>query len=569
MPPAAAAAAPNEVVENGIHPAAESKDSPISSFYAGRSVFITGATGFCGKVLVEKLLRSCPDVKTLYILCRVKKGQEPHERVDALLQTSFFDRAKKENPGCEKRVKAVAGDITEDGLGMSYDMRSELIANVSVIIHVAATIRFTERIKLATKMNIIAVQQIIALARALEECAAVVHTSTAYSHTYQKECTEDFNSVSHEPDELIKLLDCTSDDVADAATPALIKRHPNTYTFTKNCAEDVIRQGHVDGIPVSIVRPSIVTQTWREPYVGWTDTFAGPPGLLTAAGSGMMRIIPGAKNCKLDMVPVDTVANFLIVAGWHTYMRCRKSPDSKLYQLPSPIFNATSSSDNPSTCGSWVTAINASWHKYPMEARLARRPSLAIMNLEGSSAQDTWGWRVWVFKYWQMASHWFPGYLLDIAALASGQKAFSTGVYKKIGKIMSDYEFFLTNEWEWPNENCKRVQNVMTEHDRRKFNICLKTLHWPTYIEKMVLGIKQFKLDEGVDSRTVEDARKRLRNIALRGLATRLATGIVFVKMGQSLGLVKSGKTATQSVWIAIFIIAWYSRHFRAWLADV
>ena len=48
--------------------------SEISGFYAGRSVFITGATGFMGKVLIEKLLRSCPDIKYLYLLMRPKKG---------------------------------------------------------------------------------------------------------------------------------------------------------------------------------------------------------------------------------------------------------------------------------------------------------------------------------------------------------------------------------------------------------------------------------------------------------------------------------------------------------------
>ena len=32
--------------------------SPIQQFYQGKTVFITGATGFMGKVLLEKLLRS-------------------------------------------------------------------------------------------------------------------------------------------------------------------------------------------------------------------------------------------------------------------------------------------------------------------------------------------------------------------------------------------------------------------------------------------------------------------------------------------------------------------------------
>ena len=54
--------------------------SNIAEFYRDRSIFITGATGFMGKVLVEKLLRSCPDIKTIYLLMRPKKGQDIHHR---------------------------------------------------------------------------------------------------------------------------------------------------------------------------------------------------------------------------------------------------------------------------------------------------------------------------------------------------------------------------------------------------------------------------------------------------------------------------------------------------------
>lgn len=32
-------------------------DSPITTFYAGKTVFLTGPTGFLGHLLLEKLLR--------------------------------------------------------------------------------------------------------------------------------------------------------------------------------------------------------------------------------------------------------------------------------------------------------------------------------------------------------------------------------------------------------------------------------------------------------------------------------------------------------------------------------
>lgn len=46
----------------------------VVEFYNGKNILITGATGFMGKVLVEKLLRDCPDVNTIYILVRMKRG---------------------------------------------------------------------------------------------------------------------------------------------------------------------------------------------------------------------------------------------------------------------------------------------------------------------------------------------------------------------------------------------------------------------------------------------------------------------------------------------------------------
>lgn len=48
----------------------------ISAFYARKSVLITGATGFIGKVLIWKLLYSCPLIDKIYILVRPKRGND-------------------------------------------------------------------------------------------------------------------------------------------------------------------------------------------------------------------------------------------------------------------------------------------------------------------------------------------------------------------------------------------------------------------------------------------------------------------------------------------------------------
>lgn len=57
-----------------MNPSKILRNVSIAEFYGGKNILITGATGFMGKVLVEKLLRDCGDVKCIYILVRMKRG---------------------------------------------------------------------------------------------------------------------------------------------------------------------------------------------------------------------------------------------------------------------------------------------------------------------------------------------------------------------------------------------------------------------------------------------------------------------------------------------------------------
>lgn len=65
--------------------------SPIQQFYNKKSVFLTGATGFLGKIIIDKLLRTC-DIESFYILIRNKKGKGIHSRIEEIFDdpVSFF-----------------------------------------------------------------------------------------------------------------------------------------------------------------------------------------------------------------------------------------------------------------------------------------------------------------------------------------------------------------------------------------------------------------------------------------------------------------------------------------------
>jgi Putative dehydrogenase domain of multifunctional non-ribosomal peptide synthetases and related enzymes len=60
--------------------------TPIQEFFRDASVFVTGGTGFMGKILVEKLLRAIPHLKHIYLLVRPKKGKAVQERLEAIFE---------------------------------------------------------------------------------------------------------------------------------------------------------------------------------------------------------------------------------------------------------------------------------------------------------------------------------------------------------------------------------------------------------------------------------------------------------------------------------------------------
>ena len=119
----------------------------ISQFYGGKCVFITGATGFMGKVLVHKLLSSCPGLDKLYVLIRPKRDVLPQLRLEKIFDGPLFKQLKEVNPSCFKKVIAINGDITLPKLGISQEDLTTIIEKVSVIFHAAATIRFDEELR--------------------------------------------------------------------------------------------------------------------------------------------------------------------------------------------------------------------------------------------------------------------------------------------------------------------------------------------------------------------------------------------------------------------------------------
>lgn len=78
-------------------------------------------------------------------------------------------------------------------------------------------------------------------------------------------------------DAFMKAITSLPGDVLNLMTDKLQGSHPNTYTLTKSMAEQVVA-GYGQSLPISIVRPSIVTAALEEPYPGWVDNVYGITG---------------------------------------------------------------------------------------------------------------------------------------------------------------------------------------------------------------------------------------------------------------------------------------------------
>ena len=68
----------------------------VKDYYQGKRILITGCTGFIGKVILEKMLRSCPNIDCIYVFVRPKKGKLPMDRIkNEIFSSLCFSELKK------------------------------------------------------------------------------------------------------------------------------------------------------------------------------------------------------------------------------------------------------------------------------------------------------------------------------------------------------------------------------------------------------------------------------------------------------------------------------------------
>ncbi len=325
---------------------------------AGAHVLLTGATGFLGQAMLERLLSSYPQTR-VSVLIRPRGGRRAADRLTALLRKNVF-RPLSERLGeaelarlVSERVSVIEGDLGSVTLPGDLD----------VVIHGASTVSFDPPVDEAFRTNVSGVRTLYQALAEVGGSPHVVHVSTAYVAGTRKGVVTEA-ALDHEVDwrlELEMALGARADVERDSRRPEVLRRAlaeageehakagpqstaadaerlrtewvtrrlvdhgryrarslgwPDVYTLTKALGERVAEQLWAQpGRPLSVVRPAIVESALRHPYPGWIDGFKMADPLIIAYGRGVLREFPGLPDSVLDVIPVDLVVNATLAAA--------------------------------------------------------------------------------------------------------------------------------------------------------------------------------------------------------------------------------------------------------------
>ena len=241
------------------------------------TVFLTGATGFLGMEVLARLLEE--GERNVLALIRASDDAAAERRLDDVLATLWDDPAPYRD-----RVSAVRGELTQPELGLG-DRADEVAERTHAVLHCAASISFDLPLPEARAINVDGTSRVLDFALAAQARGGLerfVHVSTAYV------------SGRHEGAFRERQLDTG-------------QSFRNTYEQTKADAEQIVAMARELG--PAIARPSIVM---GESDTGWTPAFNVLYWPMQAYSRGLFKELPALPTGRVDIVPVDYVADALV-----------------------------------------------------------------------------------------------------------------------------------------------------------------------------------------------------------------------------------------------------------------
>jgi NAD(P)-dependent dehydrogenase (short-subunit alcohol dehydrogenase family) len=248
--------------------------------------FVTGATGFIGRQLLPLLLRREGDIALLVRPGSMARFEALRERLDPR----------------GSRLRAVAGDISQPGLGVSEADREKLRG--AHVFHLAAIYDLTAGDEESDRANIDGTRNTVGLANAI--AAGCLHhaSSIAVAGRYKGRFTEAMFDEGQELD------------------------HP--YFRTKYAAEAIVRTD--SAVPYRIYRPGMVIGSSE---TGEADRVDGPYyafKLIQRLRDSFPQWMPfaGPEGDELNLVPVDFVARAM------DHIAHLPGRDGQVFQLVDP-----------------------------------------------------------------------------------------------------------------------------------------------------------------------------------------------------------------------------------------
>ena len=450
-------------------------DTSVYDFYRDKNVLITGGTGFVGKVLLEKILRSL-ECNEIYLIIRDSK-KKAEDKYEELLVSKVFERLRDRHQGdfeawFRAKVKLIKGDLTKDALAMSTDDRKMLVENLDTLIHCGASVDFDANIYDNFLINVEGTLALYELCESCRKNVSFTYVSTAYVNSYKgSSCISEFASPKHfiDPHKITSHIRLHKEK-----STISLGGHPNTYTYTKSLAETILfEKSEVSKTRITVIRPSCICASHREPFPGWLDSISATSAVILFVAMGATRTLQGSASNIADNIPVDYVANSIIVGAF----------DSQKQKFK--VYHSSSSHTNPMTWGDVRDYTIGLLKVMPFQENYLK-PSMSFFNY------DTMG------RMHRNIRFKIPYRMVFLASWII-PKRYSLKILKTLEKgnqishrMYNLFSFFVKHQWIFKSEALQLAHSKLSAKEKRDFPTDLSDVNWSEYFLDFIKGIKTF-----------------------------------------------------------------------------